>query len=103
MNRYPDIGDHGLMSWVALDRAVRLARDRIYKEIMQRGCNPEREAFVQNYANDVLDASLLLMPLAGFAAPRPGRQFDPAASSVGFRDASLGPMSHVTTEESTSA
>src|SRR5919112_4674790 len=73
-----------LMSWVALDRAVRLARgrgrpadlarwiierDRIYKEIMERGWNPKREAFIQNYANDVLDASLLLMPLVGFVAP----------------------------------
>jgi GH15 family glucan-1,4-alpha-glucosidase len=74
-----------LMSWVALDRAVRLARnrgrpadltwwiterDRIYKEIMDRGWNPKREAFVQHYATDVLDASLLLMPLVGFVAPR---------------------------------
>jgi GH15 family glucan-1,4-alpha-glucosidase len=74
-----------LMSWVALDRAVRLAqnrgrpadlsrwiteRNRIYKEIMEHGWNPKREAFVQNYANDVLDASLLLMPLVGFVAPR---------------------------------
>jgi GH15 family glucan-1,4-alpha-glucosidase len=73
-----------LMSWVALDRAVRLARnrgrpadldrwiterDRIYKEIMERGWNTKREAFIQNYANDVLDASLLLMPLVGFVAP----------------------------------
>jgi GH15 family glucan-1,4-alpha-glucosidase len=74
-----------LMSWVALDRALRLAqnrgrpadlsrwiteRDRIYKEIMERGWNTKREAFIQNYANDVLDASLLLMPLVGFVAPR---------------------------------
>jgi GH15 family glucan-1,4-alpha-glucosidase len=73
-----------LMSWVALDRAVRLARrrgrptdlarwiaerDRIYKEIIERGWNAKREAFVQNYANDVLDASLLLLPLMGFVAP----------------------------------
>jgi GH15 family glucan-1,4-alpha-glucosidase len=73
-----------LMSWVALDRAVRLARhrgrpadlsrwvterDRIYEEIMERGWNTKREAFIQNYANDVLDASLLLMPLVGFVAP----------------------------------
>ena len=73
-----------LMSWVALDRAVRLARDRgrpadlarwiterdrIYKEIMERGWSTKREAFIQNYANDVLDASLLLMPLVGFVAP----------------------------------
>ncbi len=74
-----------LMSWVALDRAVRLAqnrgrpadlsrwiieRDRIYKEVMERGWSTKREAFVQNYATDVLDASLLLMPLVGFVAPR---------------------------------
>jgi GH15 family glucan-1,4-alpha-glucosidase len=74
-----------LMSWVALDRAVRLAqhrgrpadlarwiteRDRIYEEITERGWSPKREAFVQNYANEVLDASLLLMPLMGFVAPR---------------------------------
>src|SRR5829696_4322100 len=74
-----------LMSWVALDRAVRLARnwgrpadlakwiterDRIYKEIIERGWSPKREAFIQNYSNDVLDASLLLMPLVGFVAPR---------------------------------
>ena len=73
-----------LMSWVALDRAVRLAqnrgrpadlsqwiteRDRIYREIMERGWNTKREAFIQNYSNDVLDASLLLMPLVGFVAP----------------------------------
>jgi GH15 family glucan-1,4-alpha-glucosidase len=73
-----------LMSWVALDRAVRLAqhrgrpaalarwiieRDQIYKEILERGWNHEREAFIQHYANDVLDASLLLMPLVGFVAP----------------------------------
>jgi GH15 family glucan-1,4-alpha-glucosidase len=73
-----------LMSWVALDRAVRLAqnrgrpaslarwiieRDQVYEEIIQRGWNPKREAFVQNYSNDVLDASLLLMPLVGFVAP----------------------------------
>ena len=72
------------MSWVALGRAVRLARnrgrpadltwwiterDRIYEEIMERGWNTQREAFVQNYANDFLDASLLLMSLVGFVAP----------------------------------
>ena len=75
----------GLMSWVALDRAIRLAqhrgrpadlarwiteRDRIYREIMERGWSTKREAFIQNYANDVLDASLLLMPLVGFVAPQ---------------------------------
>jgi GH15 family glucan-1,4-alpha-glucosidase len=74
-----------LMCWVALDRAVRLARshgrpastsrwteqrDRIYEQIMAKGWHPERKAFVQHYDTDVLDASLLLMPLMGFVAPR---------------------------------
>ncbi|WP_432094568.1 glycoside hydrolase family 15 protein [Streptomyces sp. bgisy100] len=73
-----------LMSWVAFDRAVRLAaergrpadlpswtteRDKIYAEIMERGWNPERQAFVQHYGSDVLDSSLLRMSTVGFIAP----------------------------------
>jgi len=71
--------------WVALDRAIRLAqsrgrpaatqrwteqRDLIYEQIMAKGWHPDRKAFVQHYDTDVLDASLLLMPLMGFVAPR---------------------------------
>jgi len=73
-----------LMCWVALDRGVRLAdkrsfpsdrerwletRDRIYEEIMERGWNEERGAFVQAYDSDALDASTLLMPLVFFVSP----------------------------------
>ncbi len=73
-----------LMCWVALDRGVRLAdkrsfpsdrtrwletRDRIYEEIMERGWNEERQAFVQAYDSDALDASTLLMPLVFFLSP----------------------------------
>ncbi|SCL52324.1 glycoside hydrolase family 15 protein [Micromonospora chersina] len=73
-----------LMSWVALDRAVRLAdrcgrpadtarwtdtRNRIYEQIMARGYHSGRRAFVQHYATDVLDASLLAMPSLGLLAP----------------------------------
>ncbi|MEV4753715.1 glycoside hydrolase family 15 protein [Micromonospora sp. NPDC049559] len=73
-----------LMSWVALDRAVRLAhqrgrpgdtgrwvnaRDQIYEQIISRGFHPGRGAFVQHYASDVLDAALLAMPSVGFVAP----------------------------------
>jgi GH15 family glucan-1,4-alpha-glucosidase len=73
-----------LMTWVAFDRAVRLAtargrpadlarwvgeRDRVYREIMEQGFDPERGAFVQHYGSKVLDASLLKMPLVGFIAP----------------------------------
>jgi GH15 family glucan-1,4-alpha-glucosidase len=74
-----------LMSWVAFDRAIRLAqrrgrpadiirwtnmRDMVYRQVMERGFNPKREAFVQHYDSDVLDASLLYMPLVGFISPR---------------------------------
>ncbi len=73
-----------LMSWVAVERAIRVARqrglpadiprwsavrDRIYNQIMERGWHPARRAFVQHYDSDVLDASLLLMPLCKFIAP----------------------------------
>ena len=73
-----------LMSWVALERSVRVARQRglpadlvawmrardaIYDQIMERGWNAERQAFVQHYGSHVLDASLLLMPLVKFIAP----------------------------------
>ncbi len=73
-----------LMSWVAVERAVRVARQRglpadlpqwltsrdaIYNQIMERGWHAERGAFVQHYETDHLDASVLLMPLVKFIAP----------------------------------
>jgi GH15 family glucan-1,4-alpha-glucosidase len=73
-----------LMSWVALERAIRIAtarglparhrewrseRDRIYHQIIEKGYHPERRAFVQHYDTDVLDASVLMMPLVKFVAP----------------------------------
>ena len=73
-----------LMCWVAVERAIRIAnqrglpanrprwgstRDAIYRQIMQRGWHPKRAAFVQHYDTDVLDASVLLMPLVKFIAP----------------------------------
>ena len=108
-----------LMSWVAFDRAIRLAnnrgrpadlarwtgaRDAVYRQIMERGFHPKREAFVQHYATDVLDASLLYMPLVNFIAPTDPKwlttlramddelvsdslvyRYDPAASPDGLR------------------
>ncbi len=77
-----------LMSWVAIERAIRMARqrglpgdlvrwlgvrDQITHQIMERGWHPERKAFVQHYDTDVLDASVLLMPLTKFIAPRDPR------------------------------
>jgi GH15 family glucan-1,4-alpha-glucosidase len=72
-------------SWVALDRAIRIAarrgkpgnlvkwtaaRDKVYDQIMEHGWNPKVGAFTQHYDTDVLDSSLLMMPLMGFIAPR---------------------------------
>jgi GH15 family glucan-1,4-alpha-glucosidase len=77
-----------LMSWVAFDRAIRMAndhgwpgavaewagdRDAVYRQIMTRGWNPQRKAFVQHYGSDVLDASLLALPTSGFLSPRDPR------------------------------
>ena len=36
---------------------------------MSKGWNEKRQAFVQHFDTDVLDASLLLMPLVKFVAP----------------------------------
>lgn len=73
-----------LMSWVALDRGVRLAgsrgfpgeivrwrrkRDDIYETILKRGWNESRRAFTQHYDTDALDAANLIMPLVSFLSP----------------------------------
>lgn len=73
-----------LMCWVAVDRGLRLAdkrsfpadrdrwltvRDAIYNEIMSKGWSPEREAFVQHYGSNSLDAANLMMPLVFFLSP----------------------------------
>jgi GH15 family glucan-1,4-alpha-glucosidase len=74
-----------VMSWTAFDRAIRLAtsrsrpgpvdrwahaRDAVYDQVMERGWDPERRAFVQHYGSKVLDSSLLRMPTVGFVAPQ---------------------------------
>jgi GH15 family glucan-1,4-alpha-glucosidase len=73
-----------VMSWVGLDRAIKYARDHsrpadlarwvaarddIYEQVHARGWSTERQAFVQYYGSQVLDASLLYMPLVGFIEP----------------------------------
>ncbi|MFF0782617.1 glycoside hydrolase family 15 protein [Streptomyces sp. NPDC003720] len=73
-----------VMSWVAFDRALRLAqshgrpgptarwsseRDAIYEQVMSRGWSGKRRAFVQHYGSDVLDSSLLRMSTVGFITP----------------------------------
>ena len=36
---------------------------------MERGWNPKTRAFTQDYSSEVLDSSLLMMPLQGFVRP----------------------------------
>jgi len=72
-----------MMAWVAFDRAVKLVeecgcmatgnvgrwkkiRDQIHAEVCARGYSAKKKAFTQFYGSDALDASLLMMPLAGF-------------------------------------
>jgi GH15 family glucan-1,4-alpha-glucosidase len=108
-----------LMSWVAMDRMVRMARDLgfpadlerlvawrdgIYRQLVERGWSAEKGAYVQHYDTDVLDASVLLMPLVGFVSPTDPRwqstlravdrelvsdslvyRYDPSASPDGLR------------------
>jgi len=73
-----------VMCWVAMDRALRLAvsrslpadltrwvrcRDHIYEEVLNKGWNQERQSFVQSYGSQILDASILMMPLVFFMTP----------------------------------
>ena len=123
-----------VMCWVALDRGVRLAyehgrpghidrwqreRDAIYEQVMDRGWSPARQAFRQHYRTEVLDASLLRMPVVGFITPNDPMwiatlkamdgelvtdslvyRYDPAASPDGLRGSegtfSLCTFSYVT-------
>jgi GH15 family glucan-1,4-alpha-glucosidase len=72
------------MSWVALERAIRISRQRglpagegrwlrerdvIYEEVMDEGWDEELQSFVQYYGSKAMDASLLLMPLMKFVGP----------------------------------
>jgi GH15 family glucan-1,4-alpha-glucosidase len=44
-------------------------RDQIYEEIMAKGWSSKRQAFVQHYGSESLDASNLMMPLVFFLSP----------------------------------
>ena len=73
-----------VLSWVALDRGIRLAyqrglpadeevwidqRDAVYEEVMSKGWNTKKGSFVRHYGSEALDASLLLMPVVEFVGP----------------------------------
>ncbi len=77
-----------LMSWVAFDRAARIARHRgwpapvddwratsneIYRQIMIQGWSEEKQSFVQYYGSDAVDASSLLLSITNFIAAKEPR------------------------------
>jgi GH15 family glucan-1,4-alpha-glucosidase len=70
-----------VMAWVAFDRGIRMAeefgtkgpadrwrrlRNRIHKEVCDKGFNKKMKTFTQAYGTRHLDASLLLIPVVGF-------------------------------------
>jgi GH15 family glucan-1,4-alpha-glucosidase len=70
-----------IMAWVAFDRAIKMVehfglrgpvsrwreiRRRIHADVCRRGFSRKRNAFVQSYGSEELDASLLLVPITGF-------------------------------------
>lgn len=70
-----------IMCWVALDRGIRIARrygfagrletwrktmQQIKAEVLKKGWNDQKKAFVQHYDTDAVDASNLLIPFYGF-------------------------------------
>jgi GH15 family glucan-1,4-alpha-glucosidase len=73
-----------IMCWVALDRAAKLGEAHgrtskntawrataaeIHADIMANGWSESKQAFVQAYGSEALDASALLIPFVGFLPP----------------------------------
>jgi GH15 family glucan-1,4-alpha-glucosidase len=73
-----------VMTWVAIDRAIkgaerfgydapldrwRALRDTICRSVCENGFDPEQNAFVECYGSHLLDASVLLLPSVGFLLP----------------------------------
>ncbi|GAB4350485.1 MAG: hypothetical protein Kow0099_34060 [Candidatus Abyssubacteria bacterium] len=70
-----------VMCWVALDRGLTIAKsygfeadirkwrevkEQIRRDVLEKGFNQAKNAFVQHYETDALDASNLLIPMVGF-------------------------------------
>ncbi|RYB92079.1 glycoside hydrolase family 15 protein [Nocardioides oleivorans] len=77
-----------LMSWVAVERMMRVARrrglpgdltelarvrDEIYTQVMEECWDEDLGAFVSHIGSDTLDAGVLLMPMVKFIAPNDPR------------------------------
>ena len=87
-----------MMVWVALDRGLRVARQRglpaetdlwektrnkVYEEIIAKGWSTKRNAFVQYYGSNELDAANLLMPLVKFVGPNDPRMLSTLDQTLG--------------------
>ena len=72
------------MSWVCLDRALKIAQSRsfpadterwtqvrneIFEQVIEKGYNKELQSFTSFYGSDTLDASTLIIPLVSFLSP----------------------------------
>ncbi|HEY3932732.1 MAG TPA: glycoside hydrolase family 15 protein [Verrucomicrobiae bacterium] len=72
------------MCWIAIDRAIQIARrrsypaplvrwhrvrDKIYQDIYERFWNPRLKSFVQYRGAETVDASSLLLPMMKFISP----------------------------------
>jgi GH15 family glucan-1,4-alpha-glucosidase len=70
-----------VMTWVAIDRAIKGAerfgydaprdrwcalRDTIFCDVCERGFDVDQNTFVESYGSSTLDASILLLPSVGF-------------------------------------
>jgi GH15 family glucan-1,4-alpha-glucosidase len=77
-----------IMEWVAIERAVRVARqrglpgditawsrvrDEIYESVMERSWDAEHQTFTQAEGSHTVDAGLLLLPQVKFLAPQDPR------------------------------
>jgi GH15 family glucan-1,4-alpha-glucosidase len=73
-----------VMTWVAFERAQRLARQRglpapvirwrdvgneAYRQVQEHGWSEDRGAYVQSFGSSRLDAALLVLPLVKFTGP----------------------------------
>ncbi|KAG2392989.1 hypothetical protein C9374_009566 [Naegleria lovaniensis] len=73
-----------VMSWVCLDRALKIAQSRsfpadterwiqvrneIFEQVIEKGYNNELQSFTSFYGSDTLDASTLIIPLVSFLSP----------------------------------
>jgi GH15 family glucan-1,4-alpha-glucosidase len=65
-----DVEDFGLEGPLEKWKAL---REQIHKEVCEKGFDSERNTFTQYYGSKELDASVLMIPIVGFLAPKDSR------------------------------